>query len=87
MRRYGVVERDLRVKSPTKGEWRLTEMGEAVVKARFSKAQNTALSSVRDEQLFALAGELAGRYETVGNAAANLVRRRFSASFQRRRYL
>jgi len=86
MRRYGVVERDTSPGSTTQGFWRLTERGEALVKARFSKGQQTALSSLRDEQLWELATQLSERYETVDDVTANLVRRRFSASAQRRRY-
>ena len=84
MRRYGVVERDPRPGSPTKGYWRLTEAGEALVKARFSKTQQTALSSVKDEQLWLLSAELGLRYEGVNYATANLVRRRFIAAQKRR---
>ena len=84
MRRYGAVERDTRPGSRTQGFWRLTQRGEALVHARFSKGQQTAISSVRDEQLLTLMAELSDRYEAVDGVTANLVRRRFSAAAQRR---
>jgi len=87
MKRYGVVERDTRPGSRTRNDWRLTEAGEALVNARFSKSQATTLSKISDDQLWGLSQELSSRYETVGNAAANLIRRRFTASTVRRKYL
>jgi hypothetical protein len=87
MKRFGVVERDTRPGSRTRYDWRLTEVGEALVKARFSKSQQTALAKITDDQLWALTQDLSSRYEGVGNAAANLIRRRFTASTVRRKYL
>lgn len=85
MRRYGVVERDTRPGSPTRNEWRLTQVGVQLVNARFTKSQQTTISSVKDEQLWGLARELSVRYERVDSAAANLIRRRFTASQIKRR--
>ena len=84
LKRYGVVERDTRPGSRTRGFWRLTQVGEQLVHARFTKGQQTALSSVREEQLWQLAAELGTRYEAANQATAHLVRRRFQASRQRR---
>lgn len=87
LRKYGVVERDLRDGVPTKNHWRLTEAGVAMVESRFSRQQRTALDGVLDAQLWYLSQELGRRYETVGSmAVANLVRRRFTASSIRRKF-
>lgn len=87
LKRYGVVERDPRPGSPTRNQWRLTDVGEEMIKARFSKQQATVIEKLRDEQLWALSQQLSSRYEYVGPTAANLIRRRFSASISRRRLL
>ena len=85
MKKYGVVERDTRP-GRTYRHWRLTSAGEALVRARFTKRQTDALHTVSDEQLWRLTAELSDRYEVVDDTTANLVRRRFSAAAQRRRY-
>ena len=87
MKRYGVVERDPRPGSPTRGHWRLTEAGKAMVEARFSQTQEKTLAGVKDEQLWRLTSIVANRYEGVSEATANLIRRRFTASQTRRKYL
>lgn len=85
LRRWGVVERDARPGVPTRGFWRLTEMGEAVVQARFSKSQQNAFSSLSDPQLLRAMESLAGQYEAASFSVANLVRRRFLYSTYRRK--
>jgi DNA-binding HxlR family transcriptional regulator len=87
LKRYGVVERDPRPGSPTRNYWRLTPVGVEMINARFTKQQATVIEKLRDEQLWALSQQLSSRYEYVGPTAANLIRRRFSASTTRRRLL
>jgi DNA-binding HxlR family transcriptional regulator len=86
MHRYEVVERDTRPGSPTRYHWRLTEVGEAMIKARFTKQQTTMIENLHDEQLWKLTQSLSHRYEHVDYTAANLIRRRFNASTIRRKY-
>ena len=86
LRKYGVLERNMRPGDPFYRHWRLTEMGEAVVKARFGKAQQTALDNLEETQLPLAMQSIAARYEGSGNRVVmNLIRRRFQASVIRRR--
>jgi hypothetical protein len=87
LRKYGVLERNLRVGDPHFREWRLTEMGEAVMKAHFGRGQQSAFAALSEEQLPLAMRELASRFEHSDNLVAmNLMRRRFQAGVIRRRY-
>jgi hypothetical protein len=86
MRKYGVLERNLRLGDPYFRCWRLTEMGESVMKARFGRNQSNAFEALDETQLPLAMQAIAARYELTGNTVVMaLLRRRFQASVTRRR--
>lgn len=85
LKKYGVVERDERVGSPTKGAWRLTRVGEAVVNASFTTAQKNAMKNLGTEQIWEAAKTITDRYVVANAATASLVRRQFLLGHHRRR--
>lgn len=86
MRRFGVVERDVEVGSATRGQWRLTARGEAIVEARFTPNQEGLVGELKSEQMWKLARVVSDRYVNADDALANLVRRQFVLGTYRRRF-
>lgn len=84
-KRYGIVERDQREGSPTKGQWRLTRQGEAVVNAALSRGQKAALDNMGTEQMWHFTQAITNRYVRANDASANLVRRQFRVGEHRRK--
>lgn len=84
MRRFGCVERDLQPGSPTKGSWRLTEIGEILINSQMKAAQLRALSDLDDGQLWDASRLLLDLYQQTGDEAAQLIRRSFRVGLHRR---
>lgn len=96
MKRYGVIEQDgkrvsLTITMNGKEEkrsfarWRLTDLGELAVNAKFSKPQQRLVEQLTDDQGWLLAQAYAERYERIDPVFAVLMRREAQYAFRKRR--
>lgn len=88
MKRYGVMERETRrrlsdgTKNERYSQWRLTEVGEAVINAKFSKSQFNALNTISQEQDWLLAQFFNERFTHTDPVVATLMRREAQVAFK-----